>query len=119
MRNSKIKFNIRKNRKRIRISRVSDRPRLSVFKSNRHIYVQITDKFGKVLTSCSTLQMRTEGEGVNKSYCNMSYAEKIGKQVAIIASEQGLSKIVFDSSGYKYHGIVKVIADCAREKLDF
>jgi len=119
MRSSKIKFSIRRERKRTKISKVSDRPRLSVFKSNRHIYAQITDKFGKVLVSYSTLQMRPESVKVNKSYCNKVYAEEVGKQVAIIASQQGLSKVVFDSSGYKYHGIVKVIADCAREKLDF
>jgi large subunit ribosomal protein L18 len=119
MRSSKVKFNIRRERKRVKISKVSDRPRLSIFKSNRHIYAQITDKFGKVLASCSTLQMRSEISEINKSYCNKIYAEKIGKEIAIVASEKGLSKIVFDSSGYKYHGVLKVIADCAREKLDF
>lgn len=119
MRSSKIKFNIRRDRKRAKISKNSDRNRLSIFKSNRHIYAQITDKSGNVLVSCSTLQMRPEDGNVNKSYCNKFYAEKIGNQVAVVASQKGLSSVVFDSSGYKYHGIVKIIADCAREKLDF
>ncbi len=119
MRSSKIKFSIRRERKRVKISRVSDRPRLSIFKSNRHIYAQITDKLGKVLLSFSTLDMRPESGEIKKSYCNKTYAEKIGNQIAVVANQKGLSKIVFDSSGYKYHGVIKVIADCAREKLDF
>jgi large subunit ribosomal protein L18 len=63
--------------------------------------------------------MISEGGEIKKSYCNKIYAEKIGKQIAVIANQKGLSKVVFDSSGYKYHGVIKVIADCAREKLDF
>ena len=88
------------------------RPRLSVYRSLSHIYVQIiNDLDGKTLVSAST----TEGAKSNKrSGGNVATAKEIGKKVAERAKEKGITKVVFDRGGYLYHGRVKALADAAR-----
>ena len=109
----------RKKRIRTKVSGTSDRPRLTVFRSAKHIYAQIVDDTrGQTLISASTMekQMREKEKAENK----VSTADEIGKLVAKRALDKGISSVVFDRNGYKYHGRVKALSDGARETgLDF
>lgn len=101
-------------RVRSKISGTPERPRLSVFKSNKHIYAQlIDDKAGHTLASMSTknAELRdqiTEMSGVEK-------ADAVGRKLGEKAKEAGIEDVVFDRSGYFYHGKIKALADAARE----
>ena len=109
--------NKRKKRTRFKLKRVSSRNRLSVFKSNNHIYAQvINDKEGKTLASASSLEKKLSDEKSNRK----ELAEKIGKEIAKRSIEKGIKEVAFDKGKYKYHGIIKILADAARaEGLDF
>tara|TARA_B100000029_G_C17202014_1_gene824733 strand:+ start:333 stop:671 length:339 start_codon:yes stop_codon:yes gene_type:complete len=109
--------NKRKKRTRFKLKRVSSRSRLSVFKSNNHIYAQvINDKEGKTLASASSLEKKLSDEKSNRK----ELAEKIGKEIAKRSIEKGVKEVAFDKGKYKYHGIIKILADAARaEGLDF
>ncbi len=102
-----------KRRKRVRakISGTALRPRLSVFRSAKHIYAQlIDDATGTTLAAASTMDKDFEGFGGNKEA-----AHKIGATLANRATEKGISEVVFDRGGYIYHGRVKELAEGARE----
>lgn len=90
------------------------RPRLSVFRSNKHIYAQvINDEAGDTLVAASTLDKSLAGAG---NYAgNAEAAAKVGKLVAERALEKGIQDVVFDRGPYQYHGRVKALADAARE----
>tara|TARA_B100001029_G_scaffold53957_1_gene43335 strand:- start:8815 stop:9162 length:348 start_codon:yes stop_codon:yes gene_type:complete len=109
--NSKSDSRMRRAAKtRIRISQ-QDKPRFSVFKSSQNLYAQIFDSTGStVLTSASTIEKE---EKLNAN--NLDSAKVIGQKIAQRAIEMGIKKVVFDRSGYKYHGRVKAIAESARE----
>tara|TARA_B100000287_G_scaffold299847_1_gene282990 strand:- start:1908 stop:2255 length:348 start_codon:yes stop_codon:yes gene_type:complete len=109
--NSKSDSRIRRAAKtRIRISQ-QDKPRLSVYKSSQNLYAQIFDSSGStVLASAST----NEKEDKMTSN-NLTSAKAIGKKIAERAIEAGIKTVVFDRSGYKYHGRIKAIAESARE----
>ena len=99
----KIKYRIRK-----RVNGTAERPRMSVFRSNKQIYVQIVnDLTGTTLASASSLGMETMP--------NKEQAAKVGELIAKKAQEVGVEKIVFDRNGYLYHGRVKALADAASE----
>lgn len=102
-------------RRGIKLTR-SVRPRLSVFRSNKHIYAQIIDDVaGETLVSAST----AEGAG-GKAGGNSAAAAKVGKLIAERAKEKGIKQVVFDRGPYRYHGRVSALADAAREGgLDF
>lgn len=102
-------------RLRQRLIGTFERPRLCVFRSLNHIYVQIIDDTkGHTLASASTLESKKEGNS------KTSEAREVGRLVAERARAQGFVKVVFDRAGYKYHGRVKNVADAAREGgLDF
>ncbi|WP_316355016.1 50S ribosomal protein L18 [Candidatus Trichorickettsia mobilis] len=118
MRNSKVRFEIRKNRVRTKISKVSDRIRLSIFKSGKHIYAQVIDDVNSVtLASASTLDKEIRRAG--KSNCNVNSASLVGELIAVKAKKIGVNKVVFDKGGCKYHGVVKALADAARKNLEF
>ncbi|MGV2432532.1 MAG UNVERIFIED_CONTAM: 50S ribosomal protein L18 [Rickettsiaceae bacterium] len=118
MRTAKRKFEIRKNRVRSKIARLSDRIRLSVFKSGRHIYAQVIDDTkSQVIAAASTLEKDLRQD--KKSNCNREIAAKVGALVAERAAKKGVKEVVFDKAGYKYHGVIKALADSAREKLQF
>ena len=105
---------LRHKRSRKKIAGVADRPRLSVFISNRHIYAQIiNDTDGKTLAATSTLapDMREQAAGKDMS----GKAKMLGGRIAAIAKEAGLSKVCFDKSGYKYGKRLSALADAARE----
>lgn len=94
------------------LSGTASRPRLSVFKSNKHIYAQVIDDVkGHTLASAST---KEAGLGL-KSTSNLDAAKAVGTSVAKRAMDKGIDTIVFDRSGYIYHGKVKALADAARE----
>ena len=103
----------RKQRTRFKIGkRKSDRPRVSVFRSNKYIYVQIIDDVkGVTVASASSLEkdMRVKSAG------NISAAAEVGKRLAERAVKAGVKEVVFDRGGYRFHGRVKALADGARE----
>jgi len=102
----------RKRRVRKKISGLPERPRLSVFRSNRHIYAQIIDDAaGRTLASASTLEKSLGLEGKSKTEA----ATETGRVLARRAREQGVEKVVFDRGGNLYHGRVKALAEGARE----
>ena len=102
-RSYRVRAAIRKNAK--------GRARLSVFRSNKHIYAQIIDdEQGVTLVSASTMDKDFNGFGGN-----VEAAAEIGKKIAAKALEKGITEVVFDRGGYVYHGRVKALADGARE----
>ena len=110
-RRARIKQGIRK-----QLSGSTERPRLTVFRSNKGIYAQIIDDtVGKTLISASTLSKEFAGSGNT-----VEQSKAVGKLVAEKAIAAGISKVVFDRNGYLYHGRIKSLADGAREGgLDF
>lgn len=103
----------RKRRVRKKILGTPDRPRLTVFRSNRHMYAQvIDDTVGRTIVSASTLS--PELKGVLKSTGSMEAAAQVGTLLARKALEAHLQKVVFDRNRYRYHGRVKALADAAR-----
>jgi large subunit ribosomal protein L18 len=92
----------------------AERPRLSVFRSLNHIYAQIIDDTkGHTIVSASTLDKEFKEEKGHKG--NVAMAKKTGKLLASKAAKAGIKNIVFDRSGYKYHGCIKALAEAARE----
>ena len=103
----------RKVRIRKKISGTADRPRLVVFRSNLHLYAQLVDDTtGSTLASASTLVLM---KGSDKAHCNKAGGELVGKEIARLAKEKSISRVVFDRNGYIYHGRIKAVADGARE----
>tara|TARA_Y100000590_G_C15501360_1_gene931762 strand:- start:415 stop:759 length:345 start_codon:yes stop_codon:yes gene_type:complete len=102
----------RKIRTRFKIKKISSRNRLSVFKSNNHIYAQIiNDKNGTTLASASSLEkIFATKEKTSKK----ELAEKIGKEIAKRSIDKGIKAVAFDKGKYKYHGLIKIFADSAR-----
>lgn len=97
-------------RVRRKISGTSECPRLSVYRSNTHIHVQLIDDVNKTtLVSASSLEMKLGNGG------NIEAAKKVGEEIAKRALAKGIHKVVFDRSGYIYHGRVKAVAEAARE----
>jgi large subunit ribosomal protein L18 len=118
MRNPKQRFDTRKQRVRTKISKVSDRLRLSIFKSNMHLEAQIIDdSSSNTVVAASTTEK--DLKLVNKSNCNIKAAERLADVLSKRASKKGISKVVFDRAGYKYHGVIKAFADAMRKELDF
>ena len=102
---------LRHKRVRTKISGTAERPRLSVFRSNTGIYVQIIDDVAaKTLVSASTLDKE-----VNTKASNIEAAKEVGTLVAKRAIKAGIKTVVFDRGGYIYHGKVKALAEAARE----
>lgn len=104
----------RHRRIRVTLSGTEQRPRLNVFRSLQHIYAQvIDDTTGMTLAAASTLGESVSGNKTER-------ARLVGKTIAERAREKGVSAVVFDRGGYKYHGRIKALADAAREAgLDF
>jgi len=115
MKSSKQLFERRRNRTRGTIrDRNAGRPRLSVFRSGKHIYAQVIDDVtGATLASASTLEK--EMRDSLKSGAGMEAAGAVGKLVAERAKKAGVEQVVFDRGGYLYHGRIKALAEAARE----
>ena len=111
MEKSKLK-NVRRGRRktgiRKRVHGTPDRPRLTVYRSLKHIYAQIIDDLdGKTLVSASSAKSGKGG--------NVEAATEVGKQIAKQAKDAGITQVAFDRNGFRYHGRVKALADAARE----
>lgn len=110
-RRDRIKFRIRK-----RMTGTGDRPRLSVFRSVSHIYVQvIDDRTGVTVASASSIDATVKGKmpkGVAGG--NVKGAELVGTAIAERLKEKGITKVVFDRNGFLYHGRVRAVAEAAR-----
>lgn len=104
---------------RKKISGTTERPRLSVFRSHQHIYAQvIDDTTGQTLVAASTVEAEVRKDG--GYFGNVEAAAQIGERIAKKAAEKGITQVVFDRGGNRYHGRVKALADAAREHgLDF
>lgn len=101
-------------RVRKKISGTTERPRLSVFRSAKHIYAQLIDDVkGVTIASASTLDKELASEIGNGG--NVESARKVGELVAKRAKEKGYENVVFDRGGYLYHGRIQALADAARE----
>ena len=101
----------RHKRVRSKISGTQERPRLNVFRSEKHIYAQVIDDTkGVTLCSASSVEKNFDGRGSNKEA-----ARKVGKSVAERAVAKGIENVVFDRGGYIYHGRIKELAEAARE----
>ena len=95
-------------RVRKKVSGTAERPRLVVFRSDKHIYAQLVDDdAGRTIATVSSTKVGS-GKKTEK-------ASEVGKQVAAVAKDKGITRVVFDRGGYKYHGRVKAVADGARE----
>ena len=106
-RRSKIKQRVRKN-----VSGTAERPRMTVFRSNKEIYVQLIDDLaGKTMVAASSRDKGIAGTKVTKT----EQARLVGKLAAERAAEAGILSVVFDRNGYLYHGRIKALADSARE----
>lgn len=95
---------------RRRVSGTSERPRLAVFRSVKHIYAQVIDD-----TKGHTVAAASSTEADAKNGGNLAGAKSIGKLVAERAKDKGVKAVVFDRGGYLYHGRIKALADAARE----
>jgi large subunit ribosomal protein L18 len=104
-------------RQRKRISGTTGRPRLSVFRSVTHIYAQVIDDMtGQTLASASSVETSLKGafaKGVKGG--NLKGAEAIGTAIAERSKEKGITRVVFDRSGFLYHGRIRAVADAARK----
>jgi len=97
----------RRSRIRSKIFGTAERPRLSIYRSNKYIYAQlVNDEQGKTLASASTLKLDNQ---------SMPTVNQVGQIIAQKALKLGIKTVVFDRGGYKYHGKVKAVADAARE----
>ncbi len=110
-------FDRRKHRTRYRIVQTAERPRLSVFRSGKHIYAQvIDDRAGGTVAAASS----NEKEGKLAKTWNLDAAKFVGQKIAERTLAKGVKQVVFDRGGYIYHGRVKALADAARESgLEF
>jgi len=100
---------------RRRVRGTSERPRLAVFRSVKHIYAQVIDDTqGQTIVAAGSIE-KTAGEKAAASGGNIAGAKAIGKLVAQRAQDKGIKSVVFDRGGYHYHGRVKALADAARE----
>ena len=106
-------------RVRRKLAGTTERPRLAVFRSNRHIVAQvIDDSVGRTIASASTLESDVRGAGTHTG--NRSAAATVGRNVAERAKAAGVTRVVFDRGGFLYHGRVAALADAARENgLEF
>lgn len=116
MRIDRIERAVRRRKQHVRkkVFGTPERPRLSVFRSNRHIYAQIVDDVaGATLVSASTLAKSLHEKLQNK--CDKKAAEAVGEELAKQAMGVGIKKVCFDRNRYKFHGRVKALADAARK----
>ena len=104
-------------RQRKRIAGSGERPRLSIFRSVAHIYAQVIDDMsGQTLVSASTVEPSLKG-AIDKTTRggNLKGAEAVGKVIAERSIEKGIKRVVFDRSGFLYHGRIRAVADAARK----
>lgn len=109
-----VTFERRKHRSRAKMFGTTERPRLSIFRSDKHIYAQLIDDLaGKTLAAVASTASDVRGELKNGG--NVAAAQKVGLAIAERAKAIGVTKVAFDRGGRKYHGRVKALADAARK----
>ncbi|KAG2496481.1 hypothetical protein HYH03_005307 [Edaphochlamys debaryana] len=112
--NRKAATQARHKRLRKKLSGTTERPRMAVYKSNEHIYVQvIDDSKGHTLAAASSVSKDLK-EALGGSGANVTSAEAVGKKIAEVCKEKNIEKVCFDRGGFKYHGRIKAVADAAR-----
>lgn len=109
------KYSRKKRHLRVRkkVAGTPDRPRMAVFRSEKHMYAQIIDDT-KHQTICSSSTLKGELKGSLEKTWDLKAAEKVGEDIAKMAKDAGIEEVVFDRGGFKYHGRVKALADGAR-----
>ena len=111
MTRGRIHIRIRK-----KLQGTGERPRLNVYRSTNHLYVQLIDDLkGATIISANTLEFGEAKEGKRPTGGNVSAAKQLGKSIAERAKSKGITKVVFDRGGYLYHGRIKALAEAARE----
>ena len=110
-------FKKRQSRNRFRIATHGTRPRLSIFRSGKHIYAQVIDDARAVTVASAS---SNEKDGKEAKSWNVAAATAVGQKIAERAKAAGVTQVMFDRGGYIYHGRVKALADAARESgLEF
>ena len=105
---------LRHRRLRKRVSGTAERPRLAIFRSGKHIYAQVIDDVaGRTVAAANSLQSNVREAAEDKS--QLKIAAAVGEAIAATAKAAGVSQVVFDRGGFKYHGRVKALAEAARE----
>jgi large subunit ribosomal protein L18 len=108
--NGKMRRVVRHKRLRSKISGTAERPRLAVYRSISHIYAQLIDDVeGSTIAAASSLENKDKDSG------KISISKVVGESIGRRAAEKGISEIVFDRGGHKYHGRIKAVAEGARE----
>ncbi|MFN3822046.1 MAG: 50S ribosomal protein L18 [bacterium] len=113
----RVKEKLERRRRRVhkKVWGTPSRPRLVVYRSNRHIYAQLVDDLHRrTITGCSSLIL-TNGEGVKSSPSKVEVARLVGRQLAQLALSKGITQVVFDRNGRRYHGRIRALAEGARE----
>ena len=104
----------RKCRIRKKVFGTADRPRLTVFRSLRHVYAQLVDdREGRTVAAAATVEKAVRGN--HRAHGNIAAAREVGRLIAARARAKDIERVVFDRSGYRFHGVVKAVADAARE----
>ena len=107
-----MKYSRRQARTRYKLKKVTNRKRLNVFRSNNHIYAQIiNDEKGVTLASASTMEKLIRENKMTKK----EKAKQVGTEIAKRSIKSGVNEVAFDKGKYKYHGLIKILADAARE----
>jgi large subunit ribosomal protein L18 len=110
-----IRFERRKRSVRSNVFGSAERPRLSVFRSDKHIYAQVIDDYaGRTLVAAASTSAEVRGPEL-KAGGNIAAAQKVGHEIATRAKAAGISAVCFDRGGRRYHGRVKALADAARK----
>ena len=113
IRNPKVANQVARKRRVAQSMTNSDRPRLTVYRSARHIYAQLVEPYtGRTLATASTRSKAIAGGGATG---NVDAAKKVGQAIAALAQEKQIGEVVFNRNGFLYHGRVKALAEAARE----
>jgi len=107
----------RQNRGRAKIAGTAERPRVTVFKSNAHVYVQaVDDATGKTIAAVNDANLPAGKAGLKKAGTKTEHAAEAGKKLAGLLKEKGVTVVVFDKAGFKYHGRIKAVAEALRAR---
>jgi len=112
VRNAKLGAHLSRRTRVARKLALSDRPRLTVYRTAKHMYAQLVDAEGRTLGGVST---RSKSVGIDGATGNVEAAQKVGKAVAELAKRLSIEEVVFHRNGFLYHGRVKALAEAARE----
>jgi len=116
MANSKIKSRLRRKKSiRKRVCGTTERPRLTVFRSNLHMYVQVVDDSKQHSLAAASTDQKSMAAEIASCESKVDQAKAVGRSIAKVCLDKGIRHVVFDRNGYQYHGRVSALADAARE----